>query len=158
MVIEKEQLLALLDQQFPDLSPREKQFFSSFSDEDHEKLYAYAYELYRNGKYRESAQFFRFLTVLNGFDRRIWIGLGASYQMLKQYVQAIGCYSVAAVQNPDDPLVHRYAADCFFAMGNFSKAIEALSSSIAMAQKQNDAVLVSRLQLLLNSWRQKETI
>ena len=126
---------------------------SVLSAESAETLYATAYELYRNGKYVDAKGFFRLLSTTHPFDRRFWIGFGACFQMLKQYSQAIECYSVAAVQNPDDPFVHLYAAECFFKNNNKTLAVQTLESSLTVAKKSRDhAALISQLELLRNQW------
>lgn len=126
------------------------------SEESLSALYAMAYELYRNGKYEDAKGFFRFLTIANTFECRFWIGLGACYQMLKDYAGAIECYSVAAVQNPDDPYVHFYAAECFFHGGDSAKAIKTLESALIVAKKTSEHCdLIPKLQLLYDTWSKK---
>ena len=116
-------------------------------------LYAMAYELYRNGKYEDGKCFFRFLTLVDSFERKYWMGLGACYQMLKAYPEAIECYSAAAIQEPMDPYVHLHAADCYFHMNNLDKAKEALESATITA-KEDDAYegLIPKLQLISDAW------
>lgn len=119
-------------------------------------LYAIAYDLYEKGKTVDSKQIFRFLTLLDPFDRRYWMGLAASYQVLKDYQTALETYSIAAIQEPNDPYVHLYAADCLFALGQNKKAVQTLESAITVAEKANDASLISQLQYMHESWTGKK--
>ena len=125
-----------------------------FSTESLAAIYAIAYELYKNGKYEEAKQCFRFLTLTNSFERKYWMGLAATYQMLKSYSEAIECYSAAALQDFTDPYVHCHAADCFFHMGNIAKAKEALNSAIMTAKNHLELheALIIRLELLSEVW------
>jgi len=117
------------------------------------ELYALGYELYRNGKYEDGKCFFRFLTLVNSFERKYWMGLGACYQMLKSYPEAIECYSAAAIQDPMDPYVHMHAADCYFLMNNLDKAKEALESALITANQDNSyETLIPKLQLISERW------
>lgn len=116
-------------------------------------LYGIAYELYRNGKYEEAKDVFRFLTLADSFERKHWLGLAACFQMKKNYAEAIECYSTAAIQDPSDPYVHWHAADCFFHLGNHTKAKEALESATITAKgNQAHAALIPKLELLSNVW------
>jgi type III secretion system low calcium response chaperone LcrH/SycD len=132
----------------------DRQTLPQLSPDSLSLLYANAYELYRNGKYDDAKCFFRFLTLVNSFERKYWMGLGASCQMLKLYPEAIECYSAAAIQDPTDPYVHLHAADCYFHSNNLEKAKEALESAIITANENADdyASLIPKLQLISERW------
>lgn len=129
---------------------------STFSKESLSHLYASGYDLYRNGKYLDARDFFRFITYANPQDRRSWMGLGACYQMVKLYKQAIECYSVAAIQNPEDPYVHFHAAECYHLLGENEVSIETLDSAMTAA-KSSDAPksLIERIENLKELWLKK---
>lgn len=127
--------------------------FPPFSSDSLEALYGTAFELYRNGKYEDAADVFRFLTLSNSFERKYWIGLAACHQMNKHYAEAIECYSIAAIQDPTDPYAHLHAAECFFHMGQKTKAKEALASAAATAKDSPvHAALMPKLELLHAVW------
>jgi type III secretion low calcium response chaperone LcrH/SycD len=112
-----------------------------------------AYELYKNGKYAESKDVFRFLTLADYNDRRYWMGLGACHQMSKDYTPAIESYSVAAIQNPKDPYVHFYAAECFRNSGDVDLALKTLDTAISVAEKSKDhASFAIKLKHLHETW------
>lgn len=123
------------------------------SPDSFESLYATGYELYKNGKYEDAKSFFRFLTLANSFERKNWMGLAGCNQMLKQYQEAIECYSAAAIQDPSDPYAHWHAADCYFHSGNLIKAKVALESALITAKaddRYND--IIQKLELIKNTW------
>lgn len=127
--------------------------FPEFSEESLSALYAMGYELYRNGKYEDAKNFFRILTLADSFERKYWMGLAACLQMLKDYNNAIESYSAAAIQDPSDPYAHWHAADCYFQLGNLSKAKEALESALITAQDHENAdVLIPKFQLIAETW------
>ena len=116
-------------------------------------LYAVAYEFYRNGKYTNGKTLFHLLTIADPFDHRFWIGLGACYQMLKNYQAAITAYSAAAIQSSNDPYIHLHAAECLFHTGDLTRALQALDSSLIIAKETNNHdLLIEKLELLHNTW------
>lgn len=115
-----------------------------------EALYAFAYGFYESGHYEKAMHFFRFLTLIEIGNRKHWMGLGASYQMLKQYERALQCYGQAALLDPLDPMSHWHAAECFLSIQNHEFAKEALNSA-TLAAKRNPGkyrALLDRLDLL----------
>lgn len=129
--------------------------FLSLSAEEASLLYTLAYHLYENGKYIDSQRIFRFLTICEPFNRRYWMGLGGSYQMLKNYAGALECYSVAAVQEPNDPYVHLYAADCFFAQGQIEMGVQTLESAITAAKLSKENPLLMQLENMRYAWKDR---
>lgn len=119
------------------------------SQDSLQALYAMGHEYYRNGKYEQAQQLFRFLTFSDTQDRRFWIALASSHYMLKEYPQAIEAYSISAIQDPSDPTPHWYAANCFLACGQKVKALEALDSALSTAKKDEKyAALIPQIELL----------
>lgn len=142
----------LLDQINRYLSEEDAERFPELSKDAITTLYGLGYYLYENGKYTESKQVFRFLSLIEPFDKRHWIGLGAAYQMLKDFNSALECYSVAAIQDPNNPHIHLYAADCFFAKGDNNMGIKTLESAITVAEKLNSTSLLKQLKYMHQSW------
>lgn len=131
--------------------------FPKISEDALSSIYAMGYNFYTHGKYQESSDFFRFLTIANPYQRKHWMGLAASKQMLKQYPEAIECYSVAAVQDPHDPYTHLYAADCFLALNDHANAKIALESAEKTARKNSkEAHLIPHINLILKEGIEKK--
>ncbi|MBA3816248.1 MAG: SycD/LcrH family type III secretion system chaperone [Parachlamydiaceae bacterium] len=148
---EAEMLQALVDKATAADGPN----FFGLSAEEGSLLYTLAYHLYESGKYEDSKQIFRFLTICEPFDRRFWLGLAASYQLLKDYAEAIECYSVAAVQEPNDPYVHLHAADCFFAQSQMKTGVRTLESAITAARNSNATSLLMQLENMRKAWNDR---
>jgi type III secretion system low calcium response chaperone LcrH/SycD len=113
-------------------------------------LYAFAYGFYQSGNYEKGMHFFRFLTLVDIENRRNWMGLGASYHMLKQYERALQCYGQAALLDPNEPYAHWHAAECFMAINNLEQAKQALNSAeiVAKFHPKKYQALLDRLALL----------
>jgi len=148
-----EALLEMIDLLKQRYSQTEEQGSKSFSPEYLEELYAMAFELYKNGKYEDAKAFFRFLTLADPFERKFWMGIAACNQLLKDYQEAINCYSAAALQDPSDPYAHWYAADCYFHAGNLPKAKEALQSALKTAtESSHHQALLPKLEVQIEAW------
>lgn len=147
--MEEKQLKELIDQ----ILKQSSDSFPQLSEDTLATIYAFGCNFYDNGKYREASDFFRFLTYADAFNRKYWMALAATYQMQKKYKEAIEYYSVAAVQNPEDPYAHFYAADCFLALGQVDQAKIALDSAEKTAKlTDNHANLLSHVALIQAAW------
>jgi len=114
-----------------------------------ELLYAFGHGFYQSGNYKKAMHFFRYLTLLESSCQKHWMGLGASYQMLKQYERALQCYGQAAILDESDPHVHWHAAECFLEIKQFNYASQALNSAETIAKQHPFAhqTLIARIQL-----------
>lgn len=110
--------------------------FLSLSTEDHEAVYAFGYHLYENGLYKKAIHFFRTLTLMNPKNAKYWKGLGATYQMLREFDRALESYGVAALLNENDPLVHWHASECFLMLKKPEEAREATHSAALAAKRE----------------------
>lgn len=116
-------------------------------------LYAIALEFYRNGKYGEAKDIFQLLTISDADDRKHWMGLASCYKMLKEYAEAIECFSMAALLDPHEPMAHWHAADSYFASGKQTEAMVALESAIEAAKKHSTLQsLVDQLLVVQERW------
>lgn len=132
---------------------REESIISPFSPEAENALYAIAFDHYNHARYDQSIQLFKLLTWQNKQHRAGWMGLAASLQMLKQFEPAIAAYGYAAILQEKDPYVHFHAAECYFALGNKVKALQALESALACATTKELKDQFNFLKLL---WSQGE--
>lgn len=124
------------------------------SENSSKALYSLAHEFYRNAKYNEAKQFFKYLTVANPFEESYWVGLAACCHMLEDYKTAIEHYSIAALQNPNNPYTHWHAAECFFADNNLDQAKTALESALHIINNNKEHKdLLPQLDLLNQRWK-----
>ena len=112
-------------------------------------LYAQGYYFYSQAKYKEALPLFKGLTFYHSLDQRGWLGAGGCYEMLKQYDQAITCYSFAAILNFNDPTPALHAFDCYIALKNYPKALSCLEGVILLSSKKPEhAALKKRAEFL----------
>ena len=115
-----------------------------------EAFYGFGYGLYESGQYENAMHYFRFLTLTDTQNRKHWMGLGASYQMLKEYERALQCYGYAALLDENDPNAHFHAAECFFANNQVEPGNQALSSAktVALREPEKYRALLARIELI----------
>lgn len=99
-----------------------------------ESIYGQAYRLYNTGKYKESAQLFRLLIMLDPKDPRYLLGIAASYHMLKEFKNAVSMYAVCAMADPDSPIPHYHVSDCYLQMKDKVSAIISLEMAVNRAK------------------------
>ena len=100
------------------------------SDAMVEGIYGQAYRLYNTGKYKDASQLFRLLIMLNTTESKYAMGLAACFHMLKEYKNAISTYSICGVLDPDSPVPHYHASDCYIHLNDPASAILALEMAI----------------------------
>jgi len=120
-------------------------------------LYSFAYSFYQNGKFKEAASYFRFLTLVDLHNPKYWLGLGAAQQMLKDFTQAIQAYKTAMVLNETDPYTYFLLADCYFAQGEGEKGLEVLNTVEEQFGKEDKyKPLIGHIAIIRRSWNTKE--
>jgi len=100
------------------------------SSEDMEVVYNVAYSTYAGENYEQAHKIFKFLCYFDHLEKKYWLGLGASRQMLKLYEQAIEAYTYAMLLDSNDPQPPLLAADCHIALGNRDAAISGLTAAL----------------------------
>lgn len=73
-----------------------------------------------------ACEVFHWLAFFNPFRKRTWLGLGASYQLSKEWLKALHAYAVASLLDLEDPTPHYYAYGCYDALGDLFERERAL--------------------------------
>jgi type III secretion system low calcium response chaperone LcrH/SycD len=127
------------------------------SEKDMEAIYSIGYSYYNNAKYAKALDIFRFLCFYDHLERRWWMGLGATQQMMQDFEAAVNAYRYAALLDVEDPTAHLHAADCFMAVGNHEEAESALMAVVHWSgDKPEYAGMTQRAQELLKLVTNKE--
>ncbi len=110
-----------------------------FNEEEAKVLYSQAYHFYNTGLYSKAKECFRILTALQPLNYNYWYGLGAAFQMLKEFDSAVQAYSLGAIADKDehDPYPHFHAAECMMALKQYERAAQALRSAETIVRQQN---------------------
>ncbi|HSI86704.1 MAG: SycD/LcrH family type III secretion system chaperone [Candidatus Methylacidiphilales bacterium] len=104
------------------------------TNENMEAVYSVGYSLYTNGKFEDSEKIFQFLCLFDHLERKYWLGLGGSRQMLKQYDRAVEAYAYAALLDISDPTAASRAADCHIALGKLTEAESSLTAAVEFSR------------------------
>ena len=95
-----------------------------------ENVYAYAYEFYQQGRLDEAENFFRYLCMYDFANPEYALGLGAVYQLKKQYPQAIDVYAMVHLLNRSDFRPMLYAGQCHLLLKQTEQAAQCFSAVV----------------------------
>ncbi len=101
-----------------------------------EQLYALAYEQYQAGKWQEAQKLFQMLCILDHYDARFYLGLGACRQANGEWEQAIQSYSYGALLDMKDARFPFYAAECHLHMDALDAAESGFQAAQALGREQ----------------------
>lgn len=114
-----------------------------FTDDQMEAIYSIGYNLYESGKYSDAVQVFTWLGIFNPFISKYWLGLGASLQMIKDFENALNAYAVAAITSePEDPVPHLHAGECYVGMGNLEEARKAFQTAADFSKDKSKYIKI----------------
>ncbi|ENB2047474.1 SycD/LcrH family type III secretion system chaperone VcrH [Vibrio alginolyticus] len=122
-----------------------------------EHIYAVGYNFFQSGKIEQAAKVFQLLSMLDHYQARFFIGLGAARQELGEYLQAIGAYSYAALVDVNDPRPPFHSAECHLKLEQLTEAESGFYSAKEMsAGKSQYADLHERAGIMLEAVRNKK--
>ncbi|EGR1477445.1 CesD/SycD/LcrH family type III secretion system chaperone [Vibrio parahaemolyticus] len=123
-----------------------------------EHIYAVGYNFFQSGKIEQAAKVFQLLSMLDHYQARFFIGLGAARQELGEYLQAIDAYSYAALVEINDPRPPFHSAECHLKLEQLTEAESGFYSAKEMsAGKSQYADLHQRAGIMLEAVRNKRS-
>ncbi|OHX38962.1 CesD/SycD/LcrH family type III secretion system chaperone [Vibrio parahaemolyticus] len=123
-----------------------------------EHIYAVGYNFFQSGKIEQAAKVFQLLNMLDHYQARFFIGLGAARQELGEYLQAIDAYSYAALVDINDPRPPFHSAECHLKLEQLTEAESGFYSAKEMsAGKSQYADLHQRAGIMLEAVRNKRS-
>ncbi|EGR1222689.1 SycD/LcrH family type III secretion system chaperone VcrH [Vibrio parahaemolyticus] len=123
-----------------------------------EHIYAVGYNVFQSGKIEQAAKVFQLLSMLDHYQARFFIGLGAARQELGEYLQAIDAYSYAALVDINDPRPPFHSAECHLKLEQLTEAESGFYSAKEMsAGKSQYADLHQRAGIMLEAVRNKRS-
>lgn len=108
----------------------------NISEAELKKIYSVAYDFYKAGKYQDAESLFQVLCILNHYDTRLFLALGACRQHQENYHLALETYSYASLMLPSDPRFPLHAGECLLHMKEFSTAKQAFICAELLAKTQ----------------------
>nr|AYQ58336.1 VcrH [Vibrio alginolyticus] len=122
-----------------------------------EHIYAVGCNFFQSGKIEQAAKVFQLLSMLDHYQARFFIGLGAARQELGEYLQAIDAYSYAALVDVNDPRPPFHSAECHLKLEQLTEAESGFYSAKEMsAGKSQYADLHERAGIMLEAVRNKK--
>lgn len=123
-----------------------------------EGIYGQGYRLYNTGKYREAAQLFRLLIMLNSHEAKYVMGLAACFHMMNSLSCAIETYLICEQIEPKNPLPYFHAADCYLRTDQPLLALRSLEQAIVCAQGHKELQLMrDRAEMTVNALKEQLT-
>ncbi|WP_038172576.1 MULTISPECIES: SycD/LcrH family type III secretion system chaperone [Vibrio] len=123
-----------------------------------EHIYAVGYNVFQSGKVEQAAQVFQLLSMLDHYQARFFIGLGAARQELGEYLQAIDAYSYAALMDINDPRPPFHSAQCHLKLEQFIEAESGFyRAKEVSAGQSNYADLHKRADIMLKALKKKRS-
>ncbi|MET2846426.1 SycD/LcrH family type III secretion system chaperone VcrH [Vibrio owensii] len=123
-----------------------------------EHIYAVGYNFFQSGKIEQAAKVFQLLSMLDHYQARFFIGLGAARQELGEYLQALDAFSYAALVDVNDPRPPFHSAECHLKLGQLTEAESGFYSAKEMsAGKSEYADLHQRAGIMLEAVRNKRS-
>ncbi|MDG2846100.1 SycD/LcrH family type III secretion system chaperone VcrH [Vibrio parahaemolyticus] len=123
-----------------------------------EHIYAVGYNFFQSGKIEQAAKVFQLLSMLDHYQARFFIGLGAARQELGEYLLAIDAYSYAALVDINDPRPPFHSAECHLKLEQLTEAESGFYSAKEMsAGKSQYADLHQRAGIMLEAVRNKRS-
>lgn len=103
------------------------------SQESLEQIYSLAFNHFQVGKWNEAHTVFQGLCMLDHYDTRFFLGLGACRQSLGQFEQALESYTYGALVDISDPRFPFHAGECQLQLGNLDAAESGFYSAGVLA-------------------------
>lgn len=114
-----------------------------------EGIYSHAYNMYNRGLYKDGANIFRLLLMLDFREPKYCMGLSACLHMEKNFEAAAQMYMMTAALDPGNPLPYYHAADCYIQLDKPTSARKSLEFAIDIAgDDPKYTVLVERSKLM----------
>lgn len=140
---------------------RTYQDFTQLTPDSMEVIYLAAYNQYNAGRYEDAEKIFQLLSVLNHFEKKYWLGLGAAREMQKKYEEALKAYTYLGLQDLHAPLAPFHAAKCFIAIGKLDEAESALRAAHVNSKDKSEFIEIHQqaegLLLMLEKNKKSQT-
>ena len=97
------------------------------------------------------------MSVLDHYQARFLIGLGAAQQELGKYLEAINAFSIAALVDTNDPRPAFHAAECYLQLGQLAEAENGFyGAKEVSANKSEYADLHKRAGIMLEAVKKRK--
>ncbi|MCI0382598.1 MAG: hypothetical protein L0207_06080 [Chlamydiae bacterium] len=120
-------------------------------ESERELLYLNGYNFYEIGDYQKSSLFFMRLVLADPLEKKYWKGFASSRQMEKKYEEATHGWACYSFLDPENPIAHIHAAECFLSLEENIEAKKALSCAENLPLNEDLKKRVDSLKELINA-------
>lgn len=92
-----------------------------------ERIYQLGHRLLKERAYKDAANIFSYILVVQSFDARVWKSLGICRSLEGQQVKALECFATSALIENQNPENYLWMAACLWQAGDWEEAKKALS-------------------------------
>jgi type III secretion system low calcium response chaperone LcrH/SycD len=108
------------------------------SQDSLDTIYAIAYHLYQDKEFEKASDVFRILCIFEPLMHIGWFGLALSEHEQERWQAALEAYTMASITDSETPLPHFHSAECYEAMNDIPKTLEALDLAIEIVDQTRD--------------------
>lgn len=152
---EKQQLEKILEPISSLIEKDEPLNSQDFSNEDLRTLYSLAYQFYQSKDYDQAKSIFHQLVISKPLKQKYWLGLGACFQLEKNYTEALKAWGMASILEGDDPMPYFHAAECNFALNDPKQGWNALKVSKMLLTNKHEE-LKGKIKQLESAWEKEK--
>lgn len=110
-----------------------------------------AFQFYQQADYKKAASAYSYLTVLNPYEYKFWMGLAISKQSDRLYEEAIVGFTMAEAIDPENPTPHLHLAQCYQALQLRDLVLRHLKKTVEVAGTRFEfAEIRKKAEILLN--------
>ena len=103
-----------------------------------EALYALGFSHYAQNHFAKAEEIFSFAYRLDSRNIKLLEGLAASYKMQGKFQEALHAYAASGLIDMANPSHSFHAAECFFALKDYSSCQKALDASLGLIEGNPD--------------------
>jgi len=130
-------------------SPKEAM---GFTDDIVDLIYQQGYKQYQAGRYKNAAEAFKLLALLDMRKAMYSIALGACYVQMKDLNSAIAAYAVASTVDLNDPYAPSQLAECYLKLNNRYAALYSFGLAYQRALKNPQfSTMAERIKLTMET-------
>jgi type III secretion system low calcium response chaperone LcrH/SycD len=120
----------------------------NLSEQSIESIYAKAYAFYNQGKYKEANFVFQALMLLDPTQPKHVLGCAACLHRMEFYDKAAELYLLCSSLDPENPLPHFHASDCYIKLKNPDLAAFELKNTIECAKDKSEFAIIKERALM----------
>ncbi len=115
-----------------------------FDNNTMEAQYKVGFDLYQSADFKKAGGVFSYLTILNPYEEKYWMGLGLSKQSQKLFEEAVVAYLVVEAVTPQNPRPHLNLAQCFHALKESDDVKKHLKKAVALSAMKAEYQQINR--------------